>query len=77
MRVWDLPRGTIKQFAADLAQSGGLTEAEHYQQLLAAIWRGEISANKQGNPITPELLRNGLRLFDGRLVRRNVASGEA
>src|SRR6185312_9759514 len=66
MRVWDLRQGTLQQFAADLAQSGGLTEAEHYQLLLAAIWLGEISATLQGNPITPELLRNGLRLFDGR-----------
>ncbi len=67
MHVWDLERGTIKQFADDMEQSGGLTTGEHYYHLLAAIWLGGLAAtDKNGNPITPEMLRNRLRLFDNR-----------
>jgi len=64
IEIWDRERNTIEQFAERMAlERGALSAIEHYQQLWAAIWRGELAVSEGLSPITREELRDRVRVM--------------
>jgi len=58
--VWAFDSGTINQFATALSEAGGgLSQEEHADLILAAIWKGEF----EGAMSLPEISATGVRQF--------------
>jgi len=62
MRVWDLERGTIRQFADAMAcEPGSLSADEIEQQLLGAIWSGDFEQDGHCAVCLPDAEAVGVR----------------